>query len=142
MRNNNASDGLAASCVVWKFCGRVGDVCSGGGAKFGADEVGGKAGAKKTAVEGRDFALVERAAAPFQVARETLADERGFVGVGKDGVERGVDMLVGNATGAEFAGDAEASLAAGVRVLAGVVEGILRVVEIRLFAKTGDYLRD
>ena len=70
---------------------------------------------------------------------EPGADRCGFVGLREDGFEGRIDVVIGNAAGAEFAGDAETSLAAGIGVLARVVEGVAGVVEVALFAEAGDH---
>ena len=73
------------------------------------------------------------------MAFEALADEGGFVCVGEDGIEGGFDVAVGDAASAEFSRDAESSLAAGLRVLASIIERELCVVEVILFAEARNY---
>jgi hypothetical protein len=118
--------------------GEGGEIAGGDAAEFGADDIGGEAGAKKRAVEGSELALIERAADMREAALEARADERGFVRFGEDGVERGFDVAVGNAAGAQFARDAKTPLAARLRVRASVVEGVAGVVEIVVLAQPGD----
>ena len=77
-----------------------------------------------------------------KMALEAGADGCGFVSLREDGVERGFDVAIGNAAGAELAGNAEAPLAARVGVLAGVIEGVAGVVEIVLFAQARDHAID
>jgi hypothetical protein len=114
----------------------------GDAAEFGADCVGGEAGPEEAAIKGSDFALVEGAAQVGEASLDADANERGFVGFGEDGFEGGFDVLIGNAAGAKFAGDTEASLAAQFGVLVGVVQGVARVVEVVKFAESGDDRRD
>ena len=104
-------------------------------AELGADDVGGEAGGEKGAVERGEFFFVERAARLRELALQARADERGFVGFGENGIERGFDVAVRDAADAELAGDAETSLAAGLRVAAGIVESEFSIVEIILLSE-------
>jgi len=115
----------------------IGEIAARDRAEFGADYIGGKAGREQAAIEGGEFAPVERAAEAGEAALEAGADEGGFVGFGEDGVERGFDVGVGDAAGAEFAGDAEAA-AVGMDAAAGEVEGVADVIEIVELAKARD----
>jgi hypothetical protein len=128
--------------IVVGGVGEIGKVAVGDAVKFFADDVGGEAGAEEGAVEGGEFFLVDGAAKVGEAALEAGADESGFVGVGEDGGEGGVDVNVGDAATAEFTSDAETSLAAGLGVVAGVFEGVTGVVEVVEFAETGDHWRD
>jgi len=47
-----------------------------------------------------------------ELAAQARANQCGFVCLSENGVERCFDVAVGNATGAQFARDAETSLAA------------------------------
>ena len=66
-------------------------------AEFGADGVGGESCTEKAARDGRDPAMIERAAGMRERALQAGAHECGFVGLGEDDGERGVDMAVGDA---------------------------------------------
>lgn len=101
-----------------------------------ADDVGGKAGAKEAAVERGGLFFVERPAAEApQLALDAGFYERGFVRFGENGGERGFNVTVRHAAGAEFAGDAEFSLMAILRMSAGEVAGVASVIEIIQFAQ-------
>jgi len=135
-----------ATVKKWRWLdfirGRIGEIAGGDAAELGADDVGGEAGAEKRAIERGELASIERAADVREAALEARADEHGFVCLGEDGVKGGFDVAVGDAARAQLAGDAKASLAAGLRVLAGVVEGVAGVVEIFMLAQPGDDGRD
>jgi hypothetical protein len=118
--------------------GTFGEIIARNAAELGADDVRGKAGAQQAAIERGKLALVEGAADAGQAPLEAGANEIGFIGLGENGGEGRLDMTVGNAAGAQFAGDTKASLAAGLRVLAGVVERVAGIVEIFLLAKARD----
>jgi hypothetical protein len=111
-------------------------------AELGADYVGGKAGAEESAIEGGEFFFVDGAAKLGELALETGADKRGFVGIGEGGGESGFDVAVGDAASAEFAGDPETPLAAGLGVMAGEFAGVAGVVEVIVFAEARDDGRD
>src|ERR1700722_17626861 len=83
--------------------GEIGEVTFGDAAKLGTDYVGRKAGAQQAAIQGSDFALIERAAKVCETAFQARTDQRGFVRFGKDGFEGRVDVAVWDATGAKFA---------------------------------------
>jgi hypothetical protein len=110
--------------------GEIGEIAVGYAFEFFADYVGGETGAEQGTIEGGDFFLVDGAAEVREAAFKAGADESGFVCVGENCGESGIDVNVGNASAAEFARDAEAPLAAGLRVVAGVFEGVASVVEI------------
>jgi hypothetical protein len=74
-----------------------------------------------------------------QAAFQSGADQRGFVGFGEDLRDGVIDVAVGNAACAEFADNAETSLAADFYVLGGVVQGVLGVIEVIELAEAGDY---
>src|ERR1700727_2579464 len=84
--------------------------------------------------------LVERAADVREFAFDAGADGGGFVGLGENGIERGVDAAVGHAAGAQLAGDAETALPAKLRVLAGEFGGEAGVVEIVELAESSDHV--
>ena len=65
-----------------------------------------------------------------EAAGQARADQTRFVGFGEDGVHGGFDVAIGDAAGAQFAGDAEASLAAQLGVLGCEVQSVFGVVEI------------
>ena len=73
---------------------------------------------------------------------EALADQRNLVCVSEGGVERRLDVTVGNAASAQLAGDAKTSLAAQLRMVAREVERVTRIVKISLFAKPRDHDRN
>lgn len=106
--------------------------------KFRADDLGRKSRGQKAAVQRRDFALVERAANVRQATFQAAADERCFVGFGKDCVQSSFDVAIRDAATAKFAGDAEPPLAAQLRVVAGVIESVAGIVEIVEFAEASD----
>ena len=129
----------SVSAASLSASGKFGEVAVGDAFQLGADYVRGETGAEKIAVEGGDFFLVEGAAEMGEAAGEARADERGFVGFGEDGIHRGFDVAVGDTACAQFASDAETSLAAKLGVLRGVVQSVLGVVEIVEFAEARDY---
>ena len=110
--------------------------------EFFADNIGRETGAEEHSIERGDFLFVEGAAQVREATFEALADKYGFVGISEDGGEGGIDMFVGYATASEFACDAEAALAAGLRVVTSVFEGVASVVEVVQFAQAGDHGRD
>ena len=118
--------------------GEIGEIAFGDAAELGANHIGGKARAQQAAIQGSDFALIERAAKVREAAFQACADQTGFVRLGEDGFESGVNIAVRNAAGAKFAGDAEASLAAQFSMLVGIIQSVARVVEIVKFAESGD----
>ena len=76
------------------------------------------------------------------MAFQARTHERGFVRFGEDGVEGRIDVAIGDAAGAKFTRDAKTSLAAGLGVLACVIESVAGVIEVVLLAETGDHRRD
>lgn len=115
--------------------GQIGEIAVGDAAQLGANDVRGKAGAKQAAVKRRNLALTERAADMRKMPPEARANRRRFVRFREDGIEGGFDVAIGDSAAAQFARDAEASLAARLRVLAGVFEREASIVEITLLAK-------
>lgn len=115
--------------------GVVGGIGGGfcGGAELGANYVGGKTGAEQIAIERGAFFLVERAFDLAEAAFEARADERGFICLGENRFQRHFNMLVGDATAAQFAGDAEFALVTMLRMNARVIAGVSRVVEVLEF---------
>lgn len=113
---------LVGGCGFW-------DLFAGDGFDFAADDVGGKAGAEKAAVERSELLFFDFAFEAAEFAVDALADEGGFVV--RDGVfgEGGFDVLVRNAARAEFARDAELALAADFRTLADELFGEAGIVE-------------
>lgn len=116
----------------------VGDVYAGSGADFGADDVRREAGAQEASVERGKPAPIERAVQMREPALQPRANQAGFVGFGEDRLDGGFDMAAGDATRPELTCDAEASLAAGLRVGARVIESVARVVEISALAQLGN----
>ena len=111
------------------------------GFELAADDVGGKAGAEEAAVHRGDFVFGNLAAEGAEFAFEALADDGGFVGIFGGLGEGGFDVAVGDAAGAEVAGDAEFALAADLGALAGELFGVAVVVEAAVFLQAGqDYL--
>ena len=116
----------------------VGDFGSGGvgfcsDAELVADYVGGKAGAEEAAVDRGALLFVKRTVGLAEAALDAGTHERGFIGFGEYSFQRRFDVPVRDAAGAEFARDAEFSLATLLRVDAGVVAGVARVVEVLHF---------
>jgi len=113
------------------FGGRFGfgDFGAGEGVELAADDVGGEAGAEQAAIEGGDFVVGDFAAGEAEFAFDALADERGFVVFLGVFVECSFDVFIGDAAGAEVAGDAEATLAADFGALAGELFGVAGVVD-------------
>ena len=114
----------------------------GNAAQFGADDVRGKTGAEKAAIQRSDLLLPEGAANVREVALEARPDGCRFIRFGKDGVQCGVDVAIGYAARAQLARNAEASLAARVRVLVGKFESVARIIEIIAFTQLRDHRRD
>src|SRR5271154_7116779 len=137
-RLSRESSAEALGFVGGNRVGDAGKIAAGDGAKFAADGVGREAGAEQASIERGDLALGEFAANVGEAALQAGADESGFVGFGKNGVKRGIDVTVRHAAGAKIARDAETSLAPGLRVLARVIERVAGVLEITSFAETGD----
>ncbi len=92
--------------------------------KLCADHVGGEASGEEAAIERGKLALVELAAKVREPVLEAGADKRGLVGLGENGIERSFDVAIRDATGAEGASDAVASLTAQPGVMTGVLEGV------------------
>ena len=110
----------------------------GEGVEFAADGVGGEAGAEEAAVEGGDFVVGDFAAREFEFALDAEAD-RGALGFGVGGFsESGFDVGIGDAAGAEVAGDAEFALAADFGALAGELFGVAGIVDHAVFAEAGE----
>jgi hypothetical protein len=130
MRQGGARDAGLLQPVVGSF-GKFGGVSFGDGADFGADGIGGKPSAKKTAVQRCDLPLVEWAAG-FRHALQALADQRSLIGLGEHIFQGRFDMTIGHAAATQLARDPEFSLAARLRVVTRVVKGIARVVQILL----------
>jgi hypothetical protein len=117
------------------FGGRAGGLVVGGGKfsrgdgfDFAADYVGGKAGAEQAAVKRSEFFVVNFAAEGAEFALDALADEGRFIVLLSVFREGRFDVLIGNATSAEFAGDAEAALAADFGALASELAGVAGIV--------------
>jgi len=122
------------------FVGGVGNFrqfAFGGVFQFGADHIGGETGAEQAAVERGNFALIERAAKAGELSLQARAHGGGFVGFGEGRSESSVDVLIGHATRAQLARDAEAALLAKLRALAGEFGGVASVVEVILLAEAG-----
>jgi hypothetical protein len=130
------------SGLVVGGCREVGEIAASDAPKFFADNVGGETGAEKHAVKRGDFPLVECAAQVREAALETCADEHGFVCIREHGGNRSVDVHVGNSTASKFAYYAEAALAAGLRVMPSVFEGIASVVKVIELAEAREDRRD
>src|ERR1700730_13995684 len=107
-------------------------------AKFGADGVGGESCAEKAARDGSEPALIERAANMREQVLQADTHECGFVGLGEDAIERGIDMAVGNAAAAQLPGYPKTALVTGLGVLASEVGGVARVVEVGQFSQARD----
>jgi hypothetical protein len=118
--------------------GEIGQVAVGNAAKLGSNYFRGKSGAEQAAMERRDLALAKRAANVREVSLESCAYECGFVCVGENSAERGLNMLVGHAARAQLADDAETSLAPRIGVKASEVESVAGVVEVPVFAHPRD----
>jgi hypothetical protein len=114
-----------------------GDVFLGEGFEFAADEVGGEAGAEEGRVEGNAFTVVDFAAKRPKFSLYSLADDGGLVALLGGFGECRVDVTVGNAAGAEFAGDAELALFAGLRALAGELFGVAGIIKLAGFFESG-----
>ncbi len=99
-------------------------------AKFGTDRVGGKAGAKKGAIERGELAFVERAAHLRQAALQARPHQSALVQLLKNRRQRRFDVTVREAASAQIARDAEATLTTCLRVAARVVERVAGVVQI------------
>jgi len=125
--------------LVKRCVGKVGEVAVGDTFELGANDVRRKPRGEEAAVERSEFALVELAAKVREPALEAGADERGFVGLRENGVERGFDVAVGDAAAAEVASDAIASLTAHPGVVTGEFEGVARVVEIIQLTQARDH---
>ena len=69
---------------------------------------------------------------------EAGAHRRCLVRLGKDGIERGFDVAVGNAAAAQLSRDTEATLPAGLCVMANVFKRVAGVVKILLLAEARD----
>jgi hypothetical protein len=115
--------------------GQIGEIAMSDAAQLGANHVRGKAGAKQAAVKRRNLAFTERAAHVRQLPAQARANRRRFVRFREDGIECGLDVAIGHAAAAQLSRDAEASLAARLRVLARVFEREASIVEITLLAK-------
>jgi hypothetical protein len=113
-----------------------------GGAEFGANYVGGKAGAEEIAIEGRASFFVKRTFDLAQAAFEARTDKRCFVRFGENGFERGFDVAVREAAGAEFADDSEFALVTVLRMDARIVAGVTRVVEVLELFQLLDHFAD
>src|SRR5579864_3650661 len=88
----------------------IGNIFTGHSMEFTADEVSGEAKAEERTKQGSDLAVIDLAPKEFQFALDALADNGSFVGVLGGFFERGFDVLVWNASGAEFAGHAVLAL--------------------------------
>ena len=113
--------------------GVFGEAFAGERAEFAADNVGGEAGAEEAAVDGGHFLFIDFAAVGTELAFDPLADRDRFVGMLGDFFEGGFDVAVGNAPGAEVAGDTELSLFAGFGTLSGELFGVTRVIDQAVF---------
>ena len=107
----------------------VRDFGVGEGVELAADDVGGEAGAKETAVERGELVIGDFAAGEAEFAFDALADESGFVMFLGIFFKGGFDVFVGDAAGAEVARDAEAALPADLGALAGELFGVAGVVD-------------
>jgi hypothetical protein len=107
----------------------VGNFFAGERVQLVADDVGGESGAEEAAVEGGDFVFGDFAAREAEFTFDALANESDFVVLLGVFFEGGFDVAVGNAAGAEVAGDAEAALAADFRALASELFGVASVVD-------------
>jgi len=125
--------------LVRRCVGKVGEVAVGDALELGANDVRREARGEEAAIERRELALVELAAKVREPALEAGADERGFVGLGENGIECGFDVAVGHAAAAEVASDAVASLTAQPSVVTGELEGITCVVEIIQLTEARDH---
>lgn len=120
-----------------------GQVGGGEALKFAADEVGGKSGAEERTVERGDFLVVDlfsrrETAIGFEFAFDALANHGGGIGLRGGFFESGIDLRVGDAAGAQFAGDAELALLAGLGAIAGELPGVGLVVEAAGFLEAGE----
>jgi hypothetical protein len=117
--------------------GQVGKIAVGDGAQFGADYVRGEARSEQAAIERGELAVVEPAADVREAAFDAGADEQCFIRFGEDGIERGLDELVGDAAPAQLAGNAKAS-AMRAHAAAREIECVALIVEIVKLAEPGD----
>lgn len=108
------------------------------GFQFAAHDVGGKTGSQQTSINRGHFLFVDLffcigAAVGAEFAFDALADHCALV-VGLCGFfQRGFDVFVWDAAGAEVAGYAEFSLFAGFGALAGELLGVASVVHQAIF---------
>src|SRR5713226_1828569 len=87
-------------------------VFSGHSLQFPTHDVGGESGAEEAAIDGSHFPFVDLfacigAAEGAELALDPMADHGGFVGNLSDFIEGGSNVTVGDAAGAEVAGDTE-----------------------------------
>jgi hypothetical protein len=108
---------------------RLRDFLAGDRFEFAADDVGGKTCAEKAAVHGGEFVFGNFAAEGAECAFEALANDGGLVGFFGGLGEGGFDVAVGDAAGAEVAGDTEFALAANFGALASELFGETLVVD-------------
>ena len=111
-------------------------------AKLSADDVGGKSRAQKASIDRSDFAFSQTASYMRKLPLQTRPNQRALVGLREHGIERGLDVAIGDAAPAKLAGNAETALASRVGMLTGVCERILCIVEILLLPQARDHGRD
>jgi hypothetical protein len=108
--------------------------------EFAADGIGGEASAKEGTVERSDFLVVDftplfAAGEQFELALQARTNGGAFgLRIGSVG-DGGVDVVVGNAAGAQIAGDAEFAVPADFRALAHKLFGVPRIVKLAVFFK-------
>jgi hypothetical protein len=122
-----------------RFIREIGEVAVGDPLELGANDVRREARGEEAAIERGELALVELAAKVREPALEAGPDERGFVGLGEDGVERSFDVAIRDTTGAEVTSDPVASLTAQAGVVTSVLESVARVIEIIQLTETGNH---
>jgi len=119
------------------------NVFAGEALEFAADEIGREACAEERPIKRGDFLVIHlffrgRAAIGFEFAFDALADHGGGIVVRRGLFESGINLRVGNAAGAQFAGDAELALLAGFGAVTGELPGVDFVVEAAGFLEAGE----
>jgi hypothetical protein len=126
-------------CLLVRIEFRVGEFFVGEAVEFFADDVGREAGGEEGAVKGGDFLFAEFAAGEAKFSFDAVTHYSGGIGFFSGILQSFFNVFVGDAAGAEIAGDAELPLFAGFGAHAGELLGVAGVVKEVIGFQTLDY---